>query len=149
MAAIIAPPGSQHLIEVVGTGDDQTYRIVCPDGGKNCQSAVECTKEHRCDCGPHPHDDKCDEGCAVDHAEECDEWLYRNDGLMHGEHHLYAGGVICVHDSACWMSEWDIEFTGPEVEYTPGLYEFDYDHDSAFYNRTETLDVTAMRRVTS
>lgn len=144
----VAPPTNRHLIEVTGTGEDQTFRVVCPDGGKSCESCVECDKEHRCDCGPHPHGADCDEDCDDDHALECDEWLYR-DGMMHGEHHLYAGGLICVRETeTCWMREWDIELADRDIDYAPGLYEFDYDQDSAYYDGGDTLDVTAMRPVT-
>lgn len=77
-----------HLIEVTGTGDDQTYRVVCPDGGKDCECWAECDE---------------------DHALECDEWVWR-DGLLHGEFHRYIGSVLCIQELGCWMPSWDIEF---------------------------------------
>lgn len=119
--------GDGHLIEVTGTGDDQSYRVVCPDGGENCECWAECQQSHPCDVGPHPHDKDCEPDCdGEDHALECDEWLWR-DGMMHGEFHQYVGSFLCIQDSGCWMTDWIIEFDEINPNFTPGLYEFDYD----------------------
>lgn len=150
-ATTIAPPTHRHLIEVTGTGDDQSFRIICPDDGKNCQSWVECDKDHHCDCGLHPHERDCEDSCTDDHSLECNDWVYR-DGMMHGEFHQYAGDVISVRGSGCWMPDWDIEFADPAIEYAPGLYDFDFDQDSAYScdgGIGSTLDITAMRPVTA
>lgn len=115
----------KHRMQVLGTGDDQRYRVICPDGGKNCECWVECQQTHRCDAGPHPHAAECEPGCDEDHAQECDEWLWR-DGVLHGDFHQYVGGLVCVKDIGCWMPDWDIEFDRRE-DWPPGLYEFDYE----------------------
>lgn len=115
----------QHLIEITGRGDDFNCRVICPDGGKNCECWVECDEEHRCDCGPHPHDDQCESGCTEDHALDCDEWIW-NESDLHGEAHQYISGMVCVNAPGCWMQQWEIEFDRRE-DWPTGLYEFDYE----------------------
>lgn len=116
-----------HLLQVVGTGGDQRYRVICPEDGKHCECWSECSQSHLCDCGPHPHEKDCDPDCDIeDHALECDEWLWR-DGMLHGEFHQYVGSMVCIKDTGCWMPEWTIEFDQVKPSFAPGLYEFDYD----------------------
>jgi hypothetical protein len=124
-ATIRVATAHRHRIQVIGTGEDRRYKIVCPDNGANCECWEECGEVHRCDCGPHPHDDSCDPGCEEDHALYCDEWLWDEHDL-HGEEHKYVGGMVCVRGSGCWMPEWGIEFDRRE-DWPPGLYEFDYE----------------------
>lgn len=122
--------GHGHRIEVTGEDeDDRHYRIICPDGGANCECWVECQASHPCNCGPHPHDKDCPPICDEDHSLECTEWLDREDGEMHGEVHQWVAGMICIRDTGCWMPEWDIEFDqiGYRSLYPPGVYEFDYE----------------------
>lgn len=115
----------RHLIEVTSVGDEFDYRVVCPDSGKNCECWQECAEEHRCDCGPHPHDDQCEPGCTEDHALDCDEWMW-NGGDLHGEEHQFISGMVCVKAPGCWMPMRDIEFDHLH-DWRPGLYEFDYE----------------------
>lgn len=118
-----------HLIEVTGDDpDDRRYRVICPDGGKNCECWTECQESHPCDCGPHPHDSDCPALCDEDHSLECDEWLWR-DGMMHGTFHQYVGSLLCIKDSGCWMPQWDIEFDQINYRelYPPGIYDFSYE----------------------
>lgn len=121
-----------HHIQVTGDEDDRQYRIICPDGGANCECWVECQQTHRCNCGgEHGHDDGllCPSDCDEDHSTECTEWLDRDDGELHGEEHRWVAGMICIRDTGCWMPEWDIEFDQINYRslYPPGVYEFDYE----------------------
>jgi hypothetical protein len=115
-----------HLLEVVGSGEDQSYRVVCPGNGKDCESWAECGKDHPCDCGPHPHGSDCPLICDENHSLECDEWLWR-DGMLHGEFHQHVGSMVCVEMAGCWMPDWTIEFDQIDHDFAPGLYEFDYE----------------------
>jgi hypothetical protein len=119
----VRPAPTGHLIEVTG---DQSYRVICPDGGKDCECWSECGLSHFCDCGPHPHGEDCELDCDEDHALECDEWLWR-DGMLHGEFHQYVGSMVCIKDTGCWLPEWTIEFDQVNPDFASGLYEFDYD----------------------
>jgi hypothetical protein len=126
-----ARESGQHVMEVTRTGDDQRYRVICPDNGKNCESWQECDQTHPCDCGPHPHDPDCkghltEAGCDEDDSLDCDEWLWR-DGMMHGEFHQYVGSMVCVEAGGCWMPDWDIEFDQINHEVPPGIYSFTYE----------------------
>lgn len=117
-----------HRMQVIGTGDDQRYRVICPDGGKNCECWIECQESHPCNCGPHPHDEGCQPDCDEDHSLECDEWLW-NDEELHGQEHRSISGMLCIRDEGCWMPQWDIEFDQINHRdlYPPGLYKFDYE----------------------
>lgn len=134
---------STHLMQVIGTGADQRCRVICPDGGVNCECWVECGETHRCDCGSteHEHSEDCDPDCDEDHALDCDEWLWR-DGMLHGDFHQYVGSMVCVKGSGCWMPDWEIEFDQVE-DLVPGLYEFDYEEPDT--DDAGLLYVLAMR----
>ncbi|CAA0129303.1 Uncharacterised protein [Mycolicibacterium vanbaalenii] len=141
MREIHVVTGHRHRLQAIGIGDDRRWRIICPDGGQNCECWIECQEAHPCNCGPHPHDQHCAPDCDEDHSLECDEWLW-NDEELHGQEHRYVSDMLCIRDSGCWMPHWGIEFDNPQ-SLPPGVYDFDYEDPDD--DMGGTLYIVAMR----